>query len=117
MTSYCPDRGEIVWIAFTPQAGHEQAGRRPALTLSPRSYNKKTGLAIFCPITSQIKGYPFEIQIPEGLKISGAVLADHVKNLDWKARKTQFCCRVSGDVMQEVIGKLEALIQNNKSPQ
>ncbi len=77
-----PDRGDVVWITLNPQAGHEQAGRRPALVVSPLSYNGKVGLAVLCPITSQVKGYPFEVLIPPGLKVSGAVLADQVKNLD-----------------------------------
>jgi len=84
--AYIPDSGDIVWIAFNPQAGHEQAGHRPALVLSPAAYNGKVGLAILCPITSQVKGYPFEVQIPDGLKVSGAILSDQVKSLDWKAR-------------------------------
>ena len=78
--AYVPDRGDAVWLDFDPQAGHEQAGRRPAIVLSPAGYNRKVGLAIFCPVTTRIKGYPFEVVIPEGLKISGAILADQVKN-------------------------------------
>lgn len=109
---YCPKRGDVVWIAFTPQAGHEQAGLRPALTISPYTYNHKTGLALFCPITSLVKGYPFEVEIPVGLKVSGAILSDHIKNFDWKARKAQFCCKLSDDVLQEVVGKLDVLIRN-----
>ena len=84
---YCPKRSDIVWLTFTPQAGHEQAGHRPALVLSPERYNRKVGLALACPITSQVKGYPFEVPIPPGLEVSGVVLADQVKSLDWKARK------------------------------
>jgi len=86
---YIPEQGDIVWLSFNPQAGHEQMGRRPALVLSPAAYNKKVGLAIFCPITSQVKGYPFEVLIPKGVKASGAILSDQVKSLDWKIR-----CRV-----------------------
>lgn len=81
-----PDAGDIVWIDFTPQIGREQAGRRPALVLSPRLYNEKVGLMIVCPITSKSKGYPFEVVLPSGLAIIGAVLSDHVKSLDWKAQ-------------------------------
>lgn len=73
---YIPARGDVVWLTFNPQAGHEQAGRRPALVLSPSSYNRKVGLAIFCPITSQVKGYPFEVAIPAGSKLGGVILAD-----------------------------------------
>lgn len=110
MASYCPRRGDIVWLTFNPQAGHEQAGHRPALVLSPESYNRLTGLAIFCPISSQKKGYPFEVQIPEGLKVSGVILADQLKSLDWKARRAKFCYKVSSDVLLEVMSKLNTLI-------
>jgi mRNA interferase MazF len=110
MSRYCPRRGDIVWLVFSPQAGHEQAGRRPALTLSPESYNKKMGLAVFCPITSQAKGYPFEVTIPTGLKISGVVLSDQVKSLDWRGRNAQFCCSVPESTVVEVLSKLGVLI-------
>jgi mRNA interferase MazF len=108
--AYIPDSGDIVWITFNPQAGHEQAGRRPALVLSPAAYNGKVGLAILCPITSQIKGYPFEVLIPDGLEIRGAILSDQVKSLDWKARKTEFGCKLSHHTFNEVIQKLSTLI-------
>ena len=107
---YCPKRGEAVWLTFTPQTGHEQAGHRPALVLSPESYNKRAGLAIFCPITAHIKGYPFEVPIPNGLKASGVVLSDQVKNLDWKARNAQFCCKVPESTISEVLNKLGTLL-------
>ena len=84
---YIPKRGDVVWITLNSQAGHEQAGRRPAVILSPAAYNDKVGLAILCPITSQIKGYPFEVRIPEGWAVAGVILADQVKSLDWKARQ------------------------------
>src|SRR5207245_2851651 len=83
--AYVPDTGDLVWLTFDPQAGHEQRGRRPALILSPRAYNSKARLAIACPVTSHVKVYPFEVPLPPGGKISGVVLADHVKNLDWQA--------------------------------
>ena len=105
-----PDRGDIVWITLSPHAGHEQAGRRPALVLSPLSYNTKVGLAVLCPITSQIKGYPFEVLVPPGLKVSGAILADQVKSLDWKARKAEFLCRLPRRTMVEVLQTLGTLI-------
>ena len=108
--SYCPKRGDIVWLSFVPKAGHEQAGRRPALTLSPEGYNKKVGLGVFCPITSQIKGYPFEVAIPEGQKVSGVVLSDQIKSLDWVARKAEFCCRAPESAVVEVMEKLGVLI-------
>jgi mRNA interferase MazF len=107
--SYVPDRGDIVWLNFTPQAGHEQMGTRPALILSPEKYNKKTGLAICCPITSNIKGYPFEVNIL-GKKINGAVLSDHLKNLDWKVRKAKFIEKASEEVVQQCSSKISALI-------
>lgn len=81
---YVPQRGDVIWIALNPKAGHEQAGRRPALVLSPAAYNGKVGLAILCPLTNQIKGYPFEVLVPPGLSVTGAILADQVKNLDWR---------------------------------
>ncbi len=106
----CPRRGDIVWLTFTPQAGHEQAGHRPALILSPEAYNKKVGLALACPITSQVKGYPFEVPIPKGLSVSGVILADELKSLDWKARKARFCCTVPAATIAEVLRKLAPLI-------
>ena len=109
--AYIPDSGDIVWITFNPQAGHEQAGHRPALVLSPSAYNGKVGLAILCPITSQIKGYPFEVVIPDGLEISGAILSDQVKSLDWKARKAEFVCKLPAISYNEVVQKLNALIR------
>ncbi len=108
--AYVPDRGDAVWINFNPQAGHEQAGRRPAIVLSPSSYNRKVGLAVFCPITSQIKGYPFEVVIPAGLKVTGAVLSDQVKNLDWKVRDTELIVRLPSSVTDEVLKKLKTLL-------
>src|SRR3989338_8909312 len=107
---YYPKRGDIAWLAFTPQAGHEQAGRRPALILSPELYNKTVGLALVCPITTQVKGYPFEVPIPKGLKVSGVVLADQVKSLDWKTRRARFCCTVPTATVTEVLRKLAPLI-------
>ena len=89
-TGYVPDTGDIVWLAFSPQAGHEQAGHRPALVLSPRGYNEKTGLAVFCPITSRVKGYPFEVALPDSSAVTGVVLSDQIRNLDWQARRARF---------------------------
>ncbi len=85
--AYVPSRGDVVWLTFNPQSGHEQAGRRPAVVLSPRAYNAKVGLAIFCPVTSKVKGYPFEVALPEGFAVQGVILADQVKSLDWRARR------------------------------
>lgn len=108
--AFIPDTGDIVWLTFNPQAGHEQAGKRPALVLSPASYNQKVSLAVFCPITSQIKGYPFEVKIPDGLNIRGVVLSDQVKNLDWKARKAEFICKLHEKEMDEVLQKLMTIL-------
>ena len=107
--SYVPGRGDIVWLNFTPQAGHEQMGTRPALVLSPEQYNKKTGLAICCPITSSVKGYPFEVAV-SGKKINGAILSDHLKNLDWKVRKVKFIEKASKKVIEQCSLKISALI-------
>ena len=109
--AYIPNRGDVVWITFNPQAGHEQTGRRPGLVLSPTAYNGKVGLAILCPITSQIKGYPFEVIIPDGLKISGAILSDQVKSLDWKARQAEFVCKLPTATVDEVLQKLNTLLE------
>jgi len=109
--AYVPDRGDAVWLTFDPQAGHEQAGRRPAIVLSPRAYNDRSGLALLCPMTTQIKGYPFEVLIPEGLPVSGAILADQVRSLDWHARKSTRICRLPHETMDEVLGKLETLLK------
>lgn len=108
--TYIPKRGDIVWITFNPQAGHEQSGRRPALVLSPAAYNDKVGLAIFCPVTSQIKGYPFEVLIPEGLEIGGAILSDQVKSFDWKVRQAEWVCTLPSVTVDEVLQKLNTLL-------
>ena len=91
--TFVPDRGDVVWISLNPQAGHEQAGRRPALVLSPATYNAKVGLALFCPITNQVKGYPFEVIVPTGSAVKGAILTDQVKSLDWKVRRAELIGR------------------------
>ena len=106
-----PDRGDAVWITLDPQAGHEQAGRRPALVLSPAAYNERVGLALLCPITGQIKGYPFEVLIPKGLKVEGAVLSDQVKSLDWRAREAELACKLPAAVTEMVLKKLNTLLQ------
>jgi mRNA interferase MazF len=105
-----PDRGDLVWLIFDPQAGHEQSGRRPALVLSPRGYHQKTPYAVVCPITSRMKGYPFEVLLPEGLPIGGAVLADQVKSIDRHARKIEVAGRATEDVVGLVIARLRALL-------
>jgi mRNA interferase MazF len=108
--SYVPGCGDIVWINFDPQSGHEQAGRRPALVLSPQKYNFKVGLAIFCPITKNVKGYPFEVLVPKGVKVSGSILSDHVKNLDWRAREAEFIGKLPDNVIKDVLKKLGTLL-------
>jgi mRNA interferase MazF len=109
--AYIPERGDAVWITLDPQAGHEQAGRRPALVLSPSAYNGRVGLALFCPITSQMKGYPFEVPLPAGLPVAGVVGADQVKSLDWRARKAARIGAVSEDVITEVLQRLQRLLE------
>ena len=111
MTSpYVPERGDVVWLDFQPQCGHEQSGRRPAAVLSPRAYNSKVGLALFCPITSRIKGYPFEVAVPADCGLTGVVLADHVKNLDWIARRAEFICQLPAAVIADILARLTLLI-------
>lgn len=107
---YVPDRGDAVWITLDPQSGHEQAGRRPALVLSPAAYNGRVGLALLCPITGQAKGYPFEVEIPPGLAVKGVALADHVKSLDWHARKATKICMVPQEIVAAVISRLNVLL-------
>ena len=110
MKEYVPDRGDIVWLNFDPQAGHEQAGYRPAFVISIADYNRKVGLAICCPITNQIKGYPFEVLLPEGLKAEGVILSDQVKNLDWRIRRAKFIDHASDSVTKDVVAKIIAII-------
>lgn len=108
--TYIPSRGDIIWLIFTPQAGHEQAGHRPALVISPRQYNQKVGLGLFCPVTSHVKGYPFEVNIPDDLKIKGVILSDQIKSLDWKIRKAKLICKLPNEVIEEVLAKIKTLI-------
>jgi mRNA interferase MazF len=107
---YIPERGDAVWITLDPQAGHEQAGRRPALILSPATYNGRVGLALLCPITSRVKGYPFEVPLPPGLPVAGVIGADQVKSLDWQARKASRICAVGEAVITEVVNRLQTLL-------
>lgn len=110
-----PNRGDAVWLDFMPQAGREQAGRRPAVVLSPAAYNAKSGLALACPVTTQIKGYPFEVVLPEGLPISGAVLTDHVRSVDWRARRAEFICSLPAEIVQDISAKLLPLISDSSA--
>jgi len=107
---YVPQSGNLVCLNFTPQAGHEQSGKLPAVVLSPLEYNKKVGLIICCPITNQSKGYQFEVLIPSGVKISGVILADQVKSLDWKIRSCEFIDKLPDEVLNGVLQKFGTLI-------
>jgi mRNA interferase MazF len=107
---YVPDAGDLIWLDFTPQAGREQAGRRPAVVLSPRSYNEKTSLAAVCPITSHAKGYPFEVVVPQGARIGGVILSDHLKNLDWRQRQAQKAGKIPRSLLDQVRARVAVLL-------
>jgi mRNA interferase MazF len=107
---YVPDIGDLAWLSFSPQAGKEQAGRRPALILSPRSYNIKTGLCLVCPLTGQTKGYPFEVGLPAGLPVQGVVLSDHLRSADWQVRKAEYIGSAPAEVLDQVRAKLRPLL-------
>jgi mRNA interferase MazF len=109
MNNYIPERGDLIWLEFSPQCGHEQAGKRPAIVISPKEYNAKVSLVIVCPITSKEKGYPFEVKVTG--KIKGAILSDQVKSLDWRARNAKFIKKVNLKVFKEVQEKLLLLIE------
>jgi len=108
--SAVPDAGDLIWLNFNPQAGHEQAGHHPALVLSPRIYHERTALAIVCPITSNTEAYPFKVMLPDGLTIRGAVLADQVKSIDRQAREPRIAAKRQASVLVEVQAKLAALL-------
>jgi mRNA interferase MazF len=110
MPVYAPRRGDVVWLTFDPQAGHEQAGRRPAFVVSPEAYNRKTGLFIACPITSRVKGYPFEVPLPSGSTVSGVILSDQIKSLDWKARRAEFASATDAATTDDVVARILPLI-------
>jgi mRNA interferase MazF len=105
-----PERGDIVWLEFNPQAGSEPAGHRPGLVISPKSYNRKVGLALVCPITSRVKGYPFEVELPPGFETQGAILCDQIKSLDWRARRATRLGTVPDAVVHEVTARILALV-------
>ena len=107
--TYIPDRGDVVWVDLNPPKGREQAKVRPAIVVSPKAYNKKTNLALMCPITSVQKGYPFEVAV-RSKKVAGVILADHVRSLDWVARQATFITRASASVVAEVQTKLRLLV-------
>jgi mRNA interferase MazF len=108
--SWTPERGDLVWLDFDPQAGREQAGRGPALVLSPAVYNTRAGLALMCPVTSRRKGYPFEVPLPANLPIKGCVLADHLKSVDWRQRKAAFISSVGPEVLTAVLNRIGPLL-------
>ena len=110
--AYVPKRGDVVWITLYPRAGHEQAGRRPALVVSPIDYNRKVGLALLCPITGRVKGYPFEVLPPDGHQVKGAVLADQLKSLDWRARSAEYFCELDEVTVSKVIQRVMLLLVN-----
>jgi len=107
---YIPERGDILWLQFSPQVGHEQAGKRPAICLSPKLYNEKTNLGLFCPITSKQKGYPFEVPLPANCPVKGVILADQIRNLDWNGRKASFIAKVPEKTLKEVLEKIQLLL-------
>jgi transcriptional modulator of MazE/toxin, MazF len=109
--SFVPDRGDLVWLDLDPQAGHEQGRRGPALTLSPKAYKAKAGLALFCPVTSRAKGYPFEVSLPQGLPVVGVVLADQVRSLDYQARRAEFIARAPEEVVRSVLTRIRLLLE------
>lgn len=114
MPPYVPERGDLVWLTLDPQAGHEQRGRRPALVLSPAVYNGKTGLALVCPLTSQVKGYPFEVALPQGLSVNGVVLSDQIRSLDWRVRQAAFICKAPHRLLEEVVAKITPLLLGDR---
>lgn len=107
---YSPERGDLVWLEFSPQAGHEQEGRRPALVVSPRDYNVRSSVALLCPVASRVREYPFEVALPADGPVTGVVLSDQVRSLDWRARHAQFAGRAPRPVVAEVLGKARTLL-------
>jgi mRNA interferase MazF len=112
MAGYVPDRGDFVWIDLNPRQGREQSGHRPALVISPKAYNRKAGLCVICPATRQAKGYPFEVPVHMGDRSRSVILADHVRSVDWKQRRIRRIETVPDDVLDDVVGRLEALLIN-----
>lgn len=111
MKRYVPKRGDLIWLNFNPQAGSEQADHRPAFVVSPEAYNRKVGLVLVCPVRSCIKGYPFEVNIPDGLSVQGVVLTDQLISLDWVSKRAEFICDSPIETVEEVLGKIAVLIQ------
>jgi mRNA interferase MazF len=115
VAAYVPARGDLIWLQFNPQAGHEQAGHRPAVVISPSSYNRRVGLVLCCPVTSQVKGYPFEVLLPPGLGVEGVILSDQIKSLDWRVRKARRIGDLPAEVLQETVGKILALVEPDRA--
>lgn len=111
--AYVPRRGDLVWVTLNPQSGYEQAGRRPAVVLSPEAYNARVGLGLFCPVTSRVKGYPWEVSIPEGMAVSGVILSDQVRSLDWRARSVEKIGALPASTVSEILGKLGTLLAHD----
>ena len=109
-TTFIPAQGDVIWIDFDPQAGHEQGGRRPTLVLSLKSYNNRTHLSVLCPITKQVKGYILDVLVPPGFDVTGAILADQVKSMDWTARDVEYICALPVGIVDQVVKKITALI-------
>lgn len=109
--SYIPERGDAIWINFNPQAGHEQSGLRPALILTRKAYNSKSKMVICCPITTQVKGNPIEVAIPDGLEVKGVILPNQIKSLDWASRGAKFIDKIPDDVLNSVLAKINALLR------
>ncbi len=108
--AYVPERGHAIWLTLDPQAGHEQAGRRPALVLTPAAYNRRIGLLLACPVTNQVKGYPFEVSLPPDSAVTGVVLSDQVKSTDWRARQAAFICELPEATVADVMAKLATIL-------
>ena len=107
-----PERGDLIWLSFTPQSGREQSGRRPALVVSPSTYNNKVGLALVCPITSRVKGYPFEVVLPEAGPVQGVVLADQLRSLDWRSLDAELITKAPNAVVERVLQLVGALLSS-----
>lgn len=110
MSNYIPERGDIIWLDFSPQLGREQRGRRPAIVLSHKIYNEKTDLSIICPVTTKIKGYPFEIHLPQNSKTQGVIISDQIKSLDWKYRNAEFIEKLTPEIIEAVLAKIKLII-------
>ncbi len=109
--AYVPDRGDVIWIHLDPQAGREQAGHRPALVLSPQSFNRKLNVVFCCPITSRAKRFEFEIPLPDGLDVKGVILSHHMKSLDWRVRNARYMTRVPDDIVDDVLLRLVSILK------